>query len=413
MLDPTVSGSSNSAKAFRDFQRHGRADRRLINNSQRPLDGLGAVHFGGGVMAPAWVRMVAVLAAAAWSVSAPGVQADDASVWMQARQARFAAFRAAHPHPDAEIAAIGARTAVLIAGAPPLAELQARLDAPSITWRASDRPVELWDGPDYPQMVVIPAGENVLGSTPTTLDHQPYEIPRHRVRIAYAFAVGKYPVTVGEFARFVADTGYDAGDQCYTSEPGKQPMSGRSWRNPGFPQTGDFPVQCLNWSDAKAYVAWLSGKTGHAYRLLSEAEYDYANRAGTTTTYFWGDDPNAACGYANGADLDAKARFPMMLATSCHDGFAFASPVGRFKPNAFGLYDTAGETWSWLEDCWSESYVGAPVDGSPNRAGDCAQPALRGGSWSARPQMLRSAQRLRYAGDLRIDDHGFRVARRL
>jgi len=362
-------------------------------------------------MGSAWMRIA--VAAAAWSVWALAVNADDDSAWRQARQSRFAAFQAAHPHPDAEIAAVKARTAALIAAGPPLAELQTRLDAPPIVWRAADPPVELWDGPDYPKMVVIPAGENVLGSTPATLDHQPYEIPRHRVRIGYAFAVGEYPVTVGEFARFVADSGYDAGDQCYTSEPEKQPMSGRNWRNPGFAQTEDFPVQCLNWSDAKAYVAWLSKRTGHAYRLLSEAEYDYANRAGTTTTYFLGDDPNAVCAYANGADLDTKARLPLSLTTNCHDGFAYAAPVGRFRPNAFGLYDTTGETWSWLEDCWSESYVGAPVDGSPNRTGDCTQPSLRGGSWSARPQMLRSAQRLRYAADLRIDDHGFRVARDL
>jgi formylglycine-generating enzyme required for sulfatase activity len=355
------------------------------------------------------MRIAVVIAA--WSLSVLAVHADDASAWLKDRRARVAAYQAAHPHPDAEIAAIKARTAALVAAGPPVATLQARLDAPPLTWRTSDQPIALWDGADDPEMIVIPAGENVLGSTPATLDHQPYEIPRHRIRIAYAFAVGKYPVTVGEFARFVADTGYDAGDECYTSEPAKQPMKGRNWRNPGFEQTDDFPVQCLNWSDAKAYVAWLSHRTGHAYRLLSEAEYDYANRAGTTTTYFWGDDPNAACAYANGADLDTKAHYPQMLATACHDGFAFASPVGRFKPNAFGLYDTVGETWSWLEDCWSESYVGAPTDGSANRTGDCAQPALRGGSWSARPQMLRAAQRLRYAGDLRIDDHGFRVAR--
>ena len=362
-------------------------------------------------MAWAWIRIIALAAVMGWGPLAQGARADDGSAWLRARQARFAAFQATHPHPDAEIAAIKAKTAALIADGPPVTELQARLDAPPITWRMSDRPVELWDGPDLPEMIVIPAGENVLGSTPATLDHQLYEIPRHRVRIGYAFAVGKYPVTVGEFARFVADTGFDPGEECYTSEPGKQPMKGRSWRNPGFAQTEDFPVQCLNWADAKAYVAWLSKTTGHVYRLLSEAEYDYANRAGSTTTYFWGDNPNAACAYANGADLDTKAQLPLSLTASCHDGFAFASPVGRFKPNAFGLYDTAGETWSWLEDCWSESYVGAPVDGSANRTGDCAQPALRGGSWSARPQMLRSAQRLRYAGDLRIDDHGFRVAR--
>jgi formylglycine-generating enzyme required for sulfatase activity len=348
---------------------------------------------------------------AALSFIALKAKADDPDAWLQDRQARFSAYRAAHPNPDAEIAQIKAKTAALIAASAPKGDLQAALDQPPVIWRAAAQPLELWDGADFPQMIVVPAGEYAMGSAASEVNHQTYEGPRHRVRIGYSFAVGKYPITVGEFAVFVADTHYDAGDQCFTTEEGDQPRRGRDWRNPSFAQTPTHPAVCLNWNDAQAYVAWLSRKTGHAYRLLSEAEYEYINRAGSTTVYWWGDDPAAACAYANGADLDTKARFPQMTTNTCHDGYVFTSPVGSFKPNPFGLYDTTGNAWSWLSDCWNDSYVGAPTDGSANMSGDCTQRLLRRGSWSARPTILRSAERIRYPVDVRIDDHGFRVAR--
>lgn len=356
-----------------------------------------------------WVRVAGVAAFAA-SLTAFAARADDTSAWLKDRQARFAAFQAAHPHPDAELAKIKAKTAALLAAAPPLDP--AAVDKPALSWKASDKPVELWDGADLPEMIVVPAGEYSMGSPATEYNHQSYEAPLHRVRIAYSFAVGKYPITVGEFARFVADSGYDAGDSCFTSEGGQQPRSGRSWRQPSFPQTNDHPAVCLNWNDAQAYVDWLAKKTGHKYRLLSEAEYEYVNRAGSQASYWWGEDQAAACLYANGADLDALTHFPQMRAnTACHDGYVFTSPVGSFKPNPFGLYDITGNAWSWLADCWNETYVGAPTDGSADMRGDCGQRTLRRGSWSARVTILRSAQRIRYDVGMRVDDHGLRVAR--
>ena len=299
-----------------------------------------------------WIGLV-VAATIASGLMALGARADEQSDWLKARQVRFTAFQAAHPHPEAELVQIKAKTAALLAAAKVMDP--AAVDKPALTWKAAEHPVELWDGPDLPQMVVVPAGEFSMGSPPAEFNHQSYEAPLHRVRIAYSFAVGKYPITVGEFARFAAETGYDAGDSCYTSESGPQPRSGRSWRQPSFPQTADHPAVCLNWNDAQAYAAWLTKKTGHDYRLLSEAEYEYVNRAGSQTSYWWGEDPAAACLNANGADLDALARFSQMRSnTACHDGFVFTSPVGSFRPNPFGLYDITGNAWSWLEDCWND-----------------------------------------------------------
>lgn len=360
-------------------------------------------------MGQGWVKIAAAAVVAAASLTALAAKADDSAAWLKDRQARFAAFQKAHPHQDAEIAQIKAKTAALIAAAPPMNPAQ--LDPP-VQWKATDKPLELWDGPDYPQLLVMPAGEYAMGSPAEEFNHQSYEAPRHRVRIGYAFAVGKYAVTVGEFARFVADTGYNAGDKCFTGEGGEQPRSGRDWRNPSFAQTSDHPVVCMSWTDAQAYVTWLSKTTGHSYRLLSEAEYEYVDRGGTTTSYFWGEDASAACAYANGADADAKAALTHIItANTCHDGYVFTSPVGSFKPNPFGLYDITGNAWSWLADCWNENYVGAPTDGSINLAGDCKQRPLRRGSWSARPTILRAAERIRYDVDVRVDDHGIRVAR--
>jgi len=359
-------------------------------------------------MSQGWAGISALAALAAFAFTA--AKADDASIW-QARQARYAAFVAKTPHPDAEIAAIKARTAAMIAQAAPFDP--AALDRPPAVWRASAKPVELWDGADFPEMIVVPAGEYTMGSPDAEAGRAANESPRHRVRIAYSFAVGKYPVTKGEFARFVAETGFNPGESCFNFEPGDQPRPGRNFAKTGVDQTIDDPAVCQNEVNAQAYVNWLSRKTGHAYRLLSEAEFEYAARAGTTTRYWWGDDPAVACTYANGADQDTKAQFPKMTAADCHDGYATFAPVGSFKPNAFGLYDMAGNAWSILADCWNPSYDGAPNDGSPNLSGPCARRSLRGGPWLQNPISFRSAMRGSYDVGGHFIGHGFRVARTL
>lgn len=332
------------------------------------------------------------------------------AAWQRGRENRYSANRAANPDLDAKIAQIKTKTAALIAAS--AATPSAKVDAAPVVWRTSKRPVELWDGVDAPEMVVVPAGDYAMGSAITQPNRDAAEGPLHRVRISYAFAVSKYPVTVGEYARFVADAKHDAGDRCYTSEDGvawKETL-GRDWRRPGFDQTQNSPAVCTNWNDAKAYVAWLSAKTGHAYRLLSEAEYEYANRAGTTSAYWWGDDPAVSCRYANGSDLSLKTRYPAVTTSTCRDGFAFTAPVTRFKPNAFGLYDTTGNVWSWVEDCWNDDYRSTPTDGSPSKSGDCSRKLLRGGSWYYYPRNLRAADRYGNMTEPRVNMDGFRVA---
>lgn len=259
----------------------------------------------------------------------------------------------------------------------------------------------VWDGPDFPEMIVVPHGHFTMGSPPQEANRHSDEGIAHSVTIAYDFAVGKYPVTVGEFARFIRATHYDAGSTCKTFEGGTwdDHRPGRNWRNPGFAQSADDPVVCMNLADAQAYAAWLSRVTHHAYRLLSEAEYEYVNRAGTTTPWWWGND--IAANRANCLSCGNPA---------LHDGTV---PGGRFAPNGFGLYDTTGNAWSWVADCWQDGYDGAPTDGSAFRGGDCTQHVERGGAWFYIPGSLRSAIRAKDPNGLRNYHNGFRVARTL
>lgn len=355
----------------------------------------------------AFILIILCMSGSAWAGTGDG---DDTASWQRDRQMRYVAFRAAHPDPEVQIAQIKAKTTALIAASS--STRTKNVDSAPTIWRASRRPAALWDGVDAPEMVVVPAGDYAMGSATTQPNRDAAEGPLHRVRIGYAFAASKYPITAGEYARFVADAHYDAGDRCYTSEDGAvwKETVGHNWQRPGFDQTNNSPAVCMNWNDAKAYVAWLSAKTGRTYRLMSEAEYEYANRAGTTTAYWWGDDPSASCRYANGSDLDLKARYPAITTSACRDGFAFTSPVGKFKPNRFGLYDTAGNVWSWVEDCWNDDYRSTPTDGAASQSGDCARHLLRGGSWYYYPRNLRAADRYGNTTEPRVNMDGFRVA---
>jgi formylglycine-generating enzyme required for sulfatase activity len=259
----------------------------------------------------------------------------------------------------------------------------------------------------------VPAGGFTMGSAATELDRTDSEGPQHRVSIAQPFAAGRSAVTVDQFAAFVADTHRDVGSTCRTLEGGKmEERPGRSWHDPGFPQAGSHPVVCINFGDAKAYVEWLSTKTGKSYRLLTEAEWEYAARAGTTTRFFFGDDEKELCRYGNGIDLAAKRRVPGLGPSgSCSDGYAYTAPVGSFPANPFGLYDMHGNVRQWVEDCFHRSYVGAPVDGSAWTNADCTARVQRGGTWGYRPANLRSAHRDGIEPLLRRSFTGFRVAR--
>ena len=212
-------------------------------------------------------------------------------------------------------------------------------------------------------------------------------------------------MTRDEFEAFVKDSGHSLDGGCYvwTGSEWKQD-SAKSFRSPGFAQTGSHPVVCVNWSDAQAYVAWLSKQTGKRYRLLSEAEREYVTRAGTKTPFWWGSSitPEQA-NYDGSVDPykggGAKGEYRQKTL-----------PVKSFKPNPWGLYQVHGNVWEWVEDCWHGNYEGAPADGSAWTTGDCKYRVLRGGSWNSDPQDLRAAFRNNCVPVNRDDNRGFRVA---
>ena len=239
-----------------------------------------------------------------------------------------------------------------------------------------------------PEMVVLPAGKFTMGSPEGERGRHDDEGPQHQVTIPKPFAVSKYEVTVGQYAEFVRETKHKAGN-CDFPE-------GQSWRDPGFKQTNNHPVVCVNWDDASTYVYWLSMKTGHEYRLLTEAEWEYAARAGTTTPYHFG---RMILGNQANYDFNNEGTIA----------------VGNFRANAFGLHDMHGNVDEWVEDCWHDDYSGAPTNGSVWLSGcyDVDVRVLRGGSWLDVPRVLRSAFRGGDDASGRSGDDGFRVARTL
>ena len=299
----------------------------------------------------------------------------------------------------------------------------------AVTALASSQSV-LADETGPADMVAIPAGSFMMGSTKAETDAEqalthhtglavdddfaPREKPRHEVQVP-AFEIAATMVTRGQFARFVAATGYSA-KGCYAYLGTKYGMrKDADWQSIGFPQSDQHPVTCVNYDDARAYVAWISRETGTDYRLPTEAEFEYATRAGTVTSRYWGDDITLQCAYANGADLTVQARDSDWITAQCHDDYYGPSPVATFAPNAWGLYDMIGNLYQLVEDCWHDSYESAPVDGSAWTDGAkdgsaCEMHPLRGGSHSPHPRSMRSASRV-MTNATRSAFVGFRLAR--
>lgn len=262
-----------------------------------------------------------------------------------------------------------------------------------------------------PRMVVVPAGNFEMGSPETEAGRGEDEGPVHRVKVA-RFAIGMYEVTRAEFTAFVKATKYRAGEQCMTLEDGMVEAREGNWRDLHYDQGPRHPIGCINWNDAKAYTKWLARKTGKKYRLPTEAEWEYAARANTSTSRFWGDDANLACGFANAADKSAQKLIQGASSWGIHectDGFDYTAPVGSFKANAFGLKDMLGNAWEWTEDSYHESYADAPLNGKTWQ-GDGAKRVLRGGSWNTGPRNVRSAVRNSSDPSKRYSFYGFRVA---
>ena len=252
---------------------------------------------------------------------------------------------------------------------------------------------------DCPEMVVVPAGEFIMGSPWGEVRRADDEGPRHRVRIGVALAVGKFEVTVGEYRRFVRDSEYSGDAPCIGIE-----RSGHNWESPGFHQGERYPVACVSWDDAQAYVKWLTGKTGERYRLLTEAEWEYAARAGTTRAFHTGSWIRTDQANFYGETYISSSKGGNRLRTV---------PVGSFGANRFGLHDMHGNLWELVEDCWNRSYEGAPVDGSAWMSDECDMRGVRGGSWGDPARYIRSASRLWVGTEERYNFVGFRVARTL
>lgn len=275
-------------------------------------------------------------------------------------------------------------------------------------WQAAGPAREIWDHPDAPVLVTVPAGSYLQGAPETEAERFPEESPQRTVSIRHPFALGKYPVTRGEYARFVEDSGYRSRTICrgYTGETELLPRWHFSWRRPGFDQTDRDPAVCISWHDAQAYVDWLSRRTGHAYRLPTGEEWEYAARAGTRTARWWGDDPATGCDAANGADLSAKDRFTDWEVANCRDGALFTAPVGSYRPNGFGLYDMLGNVWQWVEDCAADGSADSEEAGR-----NCPRRTMRGGSWHSHPRYVRSAVRRVDGAESGYAAYGFRVVR--
>jgi len=311
------------------------------------------------------------------------------------------------------IALAGGRTAFIYA--PLLGDRQPSPAQPAVgVFPETPKPGESSKDCDVcPEMVTVPAGTFQMGSPSYEEGRNEVEGPVHQVTIPRDFAVGKYEVTKAEYAAFVSATGYAGGSSCRTDEGGKwEDRSGRSWRDPGFRQSERDPAVCISWDDARAYTEWLTRQTGKAYRLLSEAEWEYAARAGTTTARSWGSDSASACGYANVHDSTSKSVNGFTWENhACDDGVAQTAAAGSYQANAFGLHDMLGNVWEWTADCWNDSYAGAPSDGSAWTGGNCEKRVLRGGSWVSEPRDVRSAYRIRLGSGGRSNGLGFRVAR--
>lgn len=255
--------------------------------------------------------------------------------------------------------------------AKPIQPLVQSLLTPGQTFRD-----KLKSGGEGPLLTVIPSGRFVMGSPQDEDGRTEGEGPQHEVIIAQPFALGVYAVTFSEYDRFCAATG-------------RKTPADNEWRRENR------PVINVSWHDAQAYCGWLNEQTGQSYRLPSEAEWEYACRAGTKTPFYTGETINS-----DQANFGEKHKKTL--------------PVGSFASNKFGLYDMHGNVWEWAQDCWHENYQNAPVDGSAwleANGGNCNRRVVRGGSWYDDPRVLRSAGRGRGSTDVAYFILGFRIAR--
>ncbi|MDF2793333.1 MAG: chromophore maturation protein PvdO [Pseudomonas orientalis] len=252
------------------------------------------------------------------------------------------------------------------------------------------------DCKDCPEMVVLPAGTFTMGTPEDEVGREPDEGPMHEVTFAKPFAMSRFHVTAGEWDSYVRQTGVKIANG--DDRPGRECIAGK----PRYPQGPRQPAVCMDMDDIKNYVAWLSKKTGQQYHMVSEAQREYAARAGTSGPFPFPFDEGKGYSIARHANTYGPA-----------DGYSYSSPVGSYPPNAFGMYDMHGNVYERVADCEHPNYVGAPTDGSAWMEPNCASYQIRGNDWGEAPVFSRSGNRNNIYPQTRGDWIGFRVVRDL
>jgi formylglycine-generating enzyme required for sulfatase activity len=270
------------------------------------------------------------------------------------------------------------------------------------------------------EIIVLPGGRYLMGASDEEFQGQDkyrfmygLETPQHEVEVT-SFGIAKFDVTRRQFAIFAKEAGFD-GKGCKIFNGRKWIFnSSANWENPGFKQTERDPVVCVSWNDANEFIKWLNRKTVSkkfgSYRLPTEAEWEYAARAGMVTSTYWGDDRSRQCDFENARDLSASSLGPEVEAAHCNDSYSETAPVGSFKPNPWGLYDMLGNVSKWVSDCWYLNYsdnIRNLLSSMPN---SCGHKTIRGAGWAMIPITVRSAYRSGESSDMRLSTLGFRLA---
>ena len=250
----------------------------------------------------------------------------------------------------------------------------------------------------------IPGGKFTMGDSSGQKDEQPIR----NVEVSL-FYLQTTEVTLEQYSKYAATSKFSDIKGCWYFNNEWLYSKEFSWRNPGYEQDDNHPVVCISWLDVQDFISWLNSKSHHNFRLPTEAEWEYAARAFSTTTYYWGDDPKTLCVHSNAADNQTLQKFPTFRTNDCDDGYLATSPVGYYLPNPFGLYDIYGNAWEWTQDCWNASYEHAPDDGTAWLEGECNKRVYRGGGWGDTPRFARSSLRNVANKNERRDDVGFRL----
>ena len=289
-------------------------------------------------------------------------------------------------------------------------------DAQETAAEQNRAPASFNDCANCPDMVAIPAGSAMLGAEPFEANRKSGDGPLRQVTIAYPLAIAKTETTRAQYRLFMEESGHQMlqnGCNTWARNRVLGFVKAHDWDAPGYPQTEAHPVICVSHSDASAYAAWLTAKTGKPYRLLSSAEFEYATRAGTRGPWFWGSAESDACTYANVADDTFRRSFDSAPPFSCDDGYEHTAPVASFAANPWGLHDMLGNAWEWTDDCVHADWTGAPTDGSAWLAqddGQCERRVPRGGSWVSGTDWVRSAAQAGDPAEYHSQLLGFRVA---